>query len=1119
MSFDVLPPGEEPRRPEEAAASTEQGASEADAPPVVPSRSRKRKSTGTDAASSEDANKDQMPRPARRSKKETVTVPVENAPEQEKVIVVPEIPEKSETKRTPVRSRSKKTTTAVPADISAEIEPVVAATDTASVIVDAAADNSSTSQTTRRRPRSPRNPQPVVENNDALPIFETQPESGLLDGQVSSEKIAAKTTPSSRRKAKRPANNPVETKLSQETVQEEPAPVAQTTVETSDPVPALSISQRKRRRSRNKRKVDDPPVLEVLIETPTIIPLELPEPEPFIDLEVGAHLVVRKSTPTIFINGYAYPPALFFGNMQEESSYQTVQAQIRLAAEAGVHLHSTLIELYAPHIERHDVFAVVDRVIQLILQADPNGYVMPRIVFVPAKGWKREHPDELTSFEDGSPGDPSINSDLFWSACEEALIMLIRHLKSQPWGSRVFAFHLERGEWFQSASSGYDLSLANRDAFRRWVETKYHNSVPALRAAWQNSDITFSTVNIPAPQAAPNAGRAFYHSRRDRPTLDFYEFTSDTTADRIISLAKVIKKATDYNAIVSVCYGYTFEFTHGNSGHLSLQKLLSSRYVDIISGPASYKDREIGGAASLPAPVASVLLHGKLWITEDDTRTWLAPPSDDPNDFNHQFTDIAQTESAYIRAIGRAITHRTGLCFMDLWGEGWLNDASIWMHIKHFVHASQSNSEVNTPEVVVLVDEVSLRHLQKGESFFRNFTANLRNILQRSGTNYALHLQSDIVHPDFPTTAKLYLFASPFRLPATHREAIRERLQSGGKTLAWVFAAAVCEDKPASAGIAEESTYSTVGLILHPQPFNSYMGSKVTQPNHPIMKDLNKEFGSHERLVPSLFVDDPEAVVLAEYQDSGLPSLALRVYDSWKSVFIGEHEITDALFKGLCRYAGVNIYATGSDTIDIGNGWISLHSKTAGFKVINMPPSSELYELKGDTAARVYPAGKNGEFRYFQQAGTTHHYYMGTIGRLQSLGFAVSLPVSTVSSSNMMDDFSIDSLPEPEPYLPEPEPHLPEPSNSDLETLRMVLAMEIPLDDIPDIEMKDEIVIAPPDEEQKAASAALLRDMLSSPDINGNRRRRRRGGRGRGRRVGEGANETDNSGGRDSSSG
>ena len=671
--------------------------------------------------------------------------------------------------------------------------------------------------------------------------------------------------------------------------------------ETDDAPDSLRSRRRRGRTRRDKPEAaltTAPAILSprlaaaLVLDTPPPIPVVVPR-EPPIDTTVGAHLLKRNGLPEITINSVIYPPVLFFGNMEEEASRPKVVSEVKRAAANGVHLHSVLVELPCPLSESNDALDRFDNRVRALLDADPDGFVMPRIVFLPAKGWKREYPNEIASYADGTSADPSLTSERFWAEAERSLVTLITHVREHEWGKRVFGYHLERGEWFQPQDSGYDRSAANRDAFRDWLREKYKHDLVGIRAAWYDGDVQFHTAEIPPLPTNANPQKAFFETRRERRYIDFNEFTSESTAQRLVSLAKTAKKAANHQALVSVAYGYTLEFGHGYSGHLALETLLDSPHIDLLCGPPSYRDRKPGGGASLPAPVESVLLRGKLWISEDDTKTHLAPAEQDPEDFNPRLPDRFATEQAQIRAMGQALTRNIGIGWMDLWGEGWLDEDAMWERIGEFTaHLKTARSLQNglrTPEVVALIDEKSLLHLQRGEPFFRKITNGLRETLQKTGVSFGTYLQSDLLRDDFPLTAKLYLFLTPYRLTGPIRTAIQEKLQSGGKTLAFLFAPGSCEARPALSGAMEEVAGGSVGLILRQQEWNSEIGSRVIEPNNPLTDRLNgREIGTRERINPSFFVDDPDATTLAEYQGSGLPSIAVRDFGKWKSVFVGE---------------------------------------------------------------------------------------------------------------------------------------------------------------------------------------------------------------------------------------
>ena len=86
--------------------------------------------------------------------------------------------------------------------------------------------------------------------------------------------------------------------------------------------------------------------------------------------------ITGSGMPVIHIDGVAYPPVLFFGNMEGGKNAQRVLSEVRQAAHAGVHLHSTLIELPCPLSEASHVLDEVDVRLRALVDADPEGFVM-----------------------------------------------------------------------------------------------------------------------------------------------------------------------------------------------------------------------------------------------------------------------------------------------------------------------------------------------------------------------------------------------------------------------------------------------------------------------------------------------------------------------------------------------------------------------------------------------------------------------------------------------------------------------------------------------------------------------------------------------------------------------
>jgi len=700
---------------------------------------------------------------------------------------------------------------------------------------------------------------------------------------------------------------------------------------------------------------------------------------------VRARIALRKGLPELVVNEDSLLPVLMFGNVTAVGAAKRVQSQARRAVEHGVRLLSTLVELICPPPPDGSVYRTLDERMEVLLSVDPGAYVIPRVVFVPGAHWREQYPMDMQAYDRGAGDDPSIASDHFWEEAGRALKLLIEHVRRTSYGHRIIGYHLERGEWFQPADAGFDRSYANREGFRRWLRRRYEDNEVALRASWFDGEAHFYTAEVP-PVPRPVSGTAFFDPVRERRWVDFMEYVSDMTAERIMELARVVKEATEGRALVSVCYGYTWEFAHPWSGHLALDRVLACPHVDILTGPVSYSERAPGSSGALPTPVDSVTLHGKLWLVEDDTKTHLAKPSSEADPFNPRMENSAATEAVHLRTIGTALAHQIGVAWMDLWGEGWLDSEQIWDTLGWFTNMLTRQMKVRrraSPEVVALLDEKSLCLFNGGEALMQRILQGHRESLLRCGASVGFHLQSDVTHKDFPTDARLYLFLTPYRLPGAQREAIRQKLLNAGKTLVWFYTAGAMTDRASM----DEPTPEVVGFNLRPQPWNSEIGTKIVDSSHPITQSLSdRSLGVRMRLNPSYYVADDLAniLVLGEYEQTGLPSLAVKEFEGGTTVFCGEPVLTPELLRGLCRFAGVQVYTRApEDYSHAGYGWLTMHVLKDGQRTLTFRPG----DVVCDVAEGVCSAADAREYRTPVKARSTRLFFVGPVDAARKLGF------------------------------------------------------------------------------------------------------------------------------------
>ena len=765
-----------------------------------------------------------------------------------------------------------------------------------------------------------------------------------------------------------------------------------------------------------------PPPAAPTFVAPPLVARVLPPADPSQTLRVSAS--VRPSATglaRIRVHDAEHLPYFFFVNAETARDGETVEAQIREAAANGIHLFSGVMYLPLRNAYGDRSFGAIDALIQQVLHADPDGFILPRLQFFPTNYWARTHADQMARDAKGEEGDVSLASTEFWADCVDALEALIAHLAdpSTVGGDRVLGFHLDRGEWFYDAASGYDLSQPNATAFQHWLHAKYQTAY-ALRAAWHDAQVTWDDAAIPAwpGQTAPSkkTDTPLYTARREGRWPDYAQFSSELVADVIAGLAAAVKTLSQNRMLVAVSYGYTLEFAGRNdSGHLALGRLLKSPDIDIVAGPNSYATRGAGSPAAFGAPLDSVALSGKLFLVEDDTKTFLADGETDDT-YNPKISSGADTQAIHQRHFGAALAHRAGVTWMDLWGQGWLNSPDVWRELGELTSQAArwekiAPAKATAPDVAVFVDEASLAYLKNDPNGLgTHLVSRTRDLLLRVGASVGFYLQSDVTRDNAPD-ARLYLFLNALRLTTAERQAVREKLQKPGKTLAWLYAAGLFDENGPSA----EEVGEVVGMTLRAQPWNSRGGSQVSEVRHPLTERLRsvKRLGQDEILNPLYAVSDPQATVLAEYAATGATSLAAREHKGgWKSVFFGDPYLTAELLRGLYAYAGIPAYDSQDDVTYAGEGGaLTLHGTFTGQRTVNLPRRASVY----DVFENKIVATDARSFRTFVRAKTTRLFLWGD-GPALSRATGLDLPAKSVDQDRPEDkaDASTEARPEPQ---------------------------------------------------------------------------------------------------------
>lgn len=730
---------------------------------------------------------------------------------------------------------------------------------------------------------------------------------------------------------------------------------------------------------------------------PTVVPQERPEPirrdrtapkapeKALIAIpETAPQIVVRNGVPTLVRNGRVYPPIFFFGNPADERRSENVLDEVRMAAESGIHLHSYIVEFEVDPRAVDEAVGVAAYMLAKSVEIDPESQVIFRIDFLSPRGWEEQYPDGRYREVSGASAGPSVCDEAYWSVARNCLETFVRKLSLLELKDHILGLHLERGEWFNAEDQGYDTSKAAQRGFRDWARTRYGNDEVTLRASWFDGSARFDTITIPPYKTESPEGEKFIRSsRKQRRFVDYHLFLSDATVSRLGDLAYAAKAASEGNFLVGVSYGYTFEWSHPDSGHLSLGKLLRAPEIDFIAGPPSYRSREPGGSAPFPAPIDSFALNGKLYLSEEDYKTSLSN-GHEPDDFNPRLKTPQALDAVHWRGAGAALAHGSGVAWMDLWGNGWLKTHSVWERAKQVREAmiDRMAAPLGEPEVAVFIDERSLAYLVDSHAFAL-LVQNVRESILRAGVSAGFYLLSDLAHREKFPESKLYLFLNAWDIRPELRSAIKNRLQRNNKVLFWLYSAGLFDAGRDSLERAREVT----GIALKPQPYHSKPGTTIIK-RHALSEAFpNRTVSGGNKLEPSYFAIPEGATVLGEYAQTGLPSFVVKEFNEgpaethWTSVFLGEPQVNPVLIRALAQMAGAHVWNFQEDVVHVRPPFCTVHCSGAGPRTLTLPAKYSAYNLLSNEWVAVDTAN----VRFNAVDGSTHCFLIGPKDELETL--------------------------------------------------------------------------------------------------------------------------------------
>lgn len=590
-----------------------------------------------------------------------------------------------------------------------------------------------------------------------------------------------------------------------------------------------------------------------------------------------------------------------------------------------------------------------------VLQNNPRAMMIPRLSVNPPEWWRKANPSELVVFEDGETSPhASVASEKYRREASDALRRVIRVLEESFPGNLAgyFPTGQNTGEWFYPKAWGDRLTGFEAPMKKAWKE----KSGLDLPGAKERQSSPYGTIRSPSDE---------------KNILAFARFQQELMADMLLGLAKTIREETGGKRLTCFFYGYTFECASyyagaASTGHFALRKLLQSPDIDVLSAPVAYNDRTLGGAASCQGVAESVLLAGKLWLNEDDTRTDLAKPFPFGYPGWNSGDDTREgTLGILKRNLLQASVRNLAQYWMDLGATGWFNDKNLWEEHARFRRMDEAllkNPTFHQPDLALVVDEESLLQIAGGGASkftIKTLAYEGRSAASRSGATYGQYLLDDVAAGK--VRAKIYFFHGIISANAELRRKLKNSID--GTSRVWSWAPGYIDGEKFSL----ESMKDLTGFDL--QKLRPEISPKVLATPKGLALGLPESFGPTNVLAPlfSPQVRDSDEV-LATFENGEAAIVVRGLPNQTISVFCGTTEIPTPLYRALARKAGARLYSDTDAHVFANGPFIGVHAVRDGEVILKTGPGEIEDALSGEkvgTGPEIKLPLRLGETRVF----------------------------------------------------------------------------------------------------------------------------------------------------------
>ncbi len=507
--------------------------------------------------------------------------------------------------------------------------------------------------------------------------------------------------------------------------------------------------------------------------------------------------------------------------------------------KAGVKIHTTILHSGWTGDGKYD-YTLTDTVLAALFQDNPDIWYIPRVKLNVPPDWCKNHPEDTfvyafgprdaetiaalagTEHHDwfgfdgdgysvnggkgiwkddrknrcGAIGLQSFSSEKWVEDAVETLERLLVHLADSPWADRILGVHVAYGmcgetnlwgSWspLDNPAAGQfgrrgDYGIHARKRFARYGMEKY-GSMEALLSHWGNLE-----PPDPADREKPVDTLADLFLPEGDKIRDYFAFVSETNADACETFCRTVKECSHlfgHTLAAGIFYGYMYLPQSPNAGHLAIERLANSPWVDFMSSPKGYYRCLAGDPGGEQGPSESVA-RKTVWLDEIDNHTHLDRRPEG------RAANMEESVTLLWREAVKNISHDQGFWWMDL-GEGWFDDPRLMAEITAITKIQEALAAVpheSIAQVLLVVDERTLSRTRISYGLTEGLFYELHSELKLIGAPVDTLRLTDLFAVDL-TRYKMVVFANCFTLDANERERLLPLLV--GKFVLWHYAAGI----------------------------------------------------------------------------------------------------------------------------------------------------------------------------------------------------------------------------------------------------------------------------------------------------------------------------------------